>query len=344
MYTTVKLNQTELQQVYRNFITFLNTEPLTLTQFPRASFVALGETYQVMIMGGTHFLSGIFEVTNTGLFELSRVQEFMKVFKTREDVGDFFLENLNLNVTKVVLNFTFPMQSIIRDGTLDGRLLRATKGYNFQGLIGHNVGEFLEKYVYTKTGKIVKIMVINDLLPLAHTTTADKQETLAVIVGTGLNIGFWRDENILVEVEPEQFQDYPHLFPDQPDITGNNLYHLYNQLCSFYNWPTIDSTEQLNDIATMGKGDQQNIAKELFERSASLVACMIAGIMNYKKVNNATLAVEGSLFWHGYNYQTNMLYYLGIFGVSPENVKICQKLDPLKSTSQMAIDKNEVSF
>ncbi len=51
------------------------------------------------------------------------------------------------------------------------------------------------------------------------------------------------------------------------------------------------------------------IARRLFEHSASLIACQIAGITEFKK-RDMTFVMEGSLFWIAWRYKQMVETYV----------------------------------
>ena len=71
-----------------------------------------------------------------------------------------------------------------------------------------------------------------------------------------------------------------------------------------HNNPHLASTEELSKIAEKGN----ETAQKLLERSASLIACQIAGIYRYKcrerfQTVPYQFIMEGSLFWQGWKYK-----------------------------------------
>jgi hexokinase len=326
----------ELLELSNTFEQWLGTQDMSEIQLPPTNFINPGDIFQVMIMGGTHFQNGIFHQCDSVAELISRTQDNMSRFVTAEDCGDFFIQHLDLTATKVVLNFTFPTCSCIRSGRLDGILISGSKGYTFDGLVGSVVGEFLENYVFQKTGRLIQVMVVNDIVPLMVSNTfKNKTTVVGGIVGTGLNFGFWKNQNTLVVVEPEKFIDYPHLFDHIPDVAGGYLYSLYNTIALEKDWLQIHSTMDLNAFTESDNLSQATIAKALLERSASVVAGMVAGIFRYKNLNQLQLIMEGSLYWHGHNYQQYVWKYLAMLGLDQHKVSISHNPDSLLATASI---------
>lgn len=69
----------------------------------------------------------------------------------------------------------------------------------------------------------------------------------------------------------------------------------------------MSSTKELSKKAKLGDKN----AQKLLERSASLIACQIAGIYKFKnlkfQISNLKLIMDGSLILKGFNYQN---YYI----------------------------------
>ncbi len=63
----------------------------------------------------------------------------------------------------------------------------------------------------------------------------------------------------------------------------------------------IYSTKEL-DIIASSQSQEGSIAREILHKSASLAACLLAGLSLYKN-SDLTCVMEGSLFWKGHEYQ-----------------------------------------
>src|SRR5207302_1026335 len=78
------------------------------------------------------------------------------IFHTQEDFLKFLSQELDPNISHLALNFAYPLSPFIRDGKLDGTLLLGTKENIFEGLLGKNVGEEIEKYIFEKKARKIQ--------------------------------------------------------------------------------------------------------------------------------------------------------------------------------------------
>lgn len=280
---------------------------------PKNFFPIKEKVYQEITIGGTIIKSKTIINNKTVKIKTQIISTF---FSNKKDLFEIIKKHLDKKTKFIILNFAFPLKPILRKNLLDGKLIKATKEHQLKDLLGKFVGEELEKYFYQKERKNIKITVLNDVIFLLLKSLEKKFHPLSVIagvVGTGTNFGFFLDETTAINLESGNFDKFQlsktELIIDQnsknpgkqlfeKEVAGAYLYQHYNLLAK----KNIYSTKELTKLAK--KGDL--IAQELINRSASLIACQIAGIYQFKKLKNPHLElktiIEGSLFKKGWNY------------------------------------------
>ena len=81
--------------------------------------------------------------------------------------------------------------------------------------------------------------------------------------------------------------------------------------------PPLQLSEELSRLAQKGTGTESQVARELFKRSASLIAAQLAGIYEFKgRPLKLTCITEGSLFQEVPDYISNIQSQLEALGVS----------------------------
>lgn len=239
------------------------------------------------------------------------------LFQNAKDLFTF-LEPLILPVTKTLaLNFAFPLIPKFENGKLDGILLRGTKGHAFIGLENKKIGNEIENYFLEKRSQRIQVSCANDticlLLSGLQTTPA---ETLgAGIVGSGMNFAFFKNPKTAINLESADFHKFlpsetgkeidaestnPGKSLYEKEVAGVYLFKHYNKKVKKQNskFTQISDTSEMDFLARGG----DKIAIELLHRSAKLIACQIAAIMDFKKTD-MTFVMEGSVFWKGFEYK-----------------------------------------
>lgn len=278
------------------------------------------EHYQVMVLGGTNFSTAKVIRKNGEINLFGIVKEKLNTFKNSDELFDFIFERVDFTTDTICLNFAFPLELKIRDGKIDGALLKITKEQQFSDLVGRNVGESLEKYILEKTGKDVNFYVANDTicLLLASTIINEPENIVAVILGTGFNLGIFEGENTLVNLEAGAFNKFEqseqgekidadsfdkgeNLF--EKEISGAYLYQHFNYKVEEekINFEPISSTQRLFEIAFSNEADGtiRKIAVNVIKRSAQMVAAALAGVAEFKKTN-IEVSLQGALFTNEY--------------------------------------------
>jgi len=219
-----------------------------------------------------------------------------------------------------------------RDEKLDGNLIKGTKQHTFDGLIGHNVGEEIEKYIFGKLNRTVDVEVANDTvcLILSGAGTYDADCLAGGVVGTGFNFGFFLNRECVVNLESGNFSNFavtdscrfidgksnnPGLQLWEKEISGAYLYQHFNYYAGKSGLEiNLSSTEDLSSLAASSVTGSE-LAQMIFKRAASLVAVEIAAILDFLKKDHLTVIIEGSLYWKGWGFRdivTGKLQELGV--------------------------------
>ena len=307
----------ELKDAYSDKKTSL---PFIVHQISSKPIIRDGETLRSLVVGGTVTKIANLKKSGDSIDVLGKKEQQVH-FKNEEDFLAFVNNELPDNIDVLALNFAYPIQPVFENGKLDGVLLAVTKEGGFHGLVGKKIGKEVEDYVLAKRNKKIKVAVANDTicLLLSGLTKYSFDNLAAGIVGTGFNIAFFLGQDRLVNLESANFDKFPQTkegrIVDQEstqpgkslfekETAGAYLYKHFNLIIKNKNidFPSINSTEELNSLSFENIPQVSDIAKSLLKRSAQLVACQIAGItdfMNRRMVFN----MEGSLFWKGNNYK-----------------------------------------
>lgn len=343
---------TDLQTITANFVTELTDAnagkktslPFIVHEIPGASIVPEGKTFQVLKIGGS-ILQKSRVVSEGGKTIIKTLEEEqLPVFTTK----DLFLSTIDKHIDPdmeyLALNFAYPMTPVVRDGVLDGVLTNGTKEHSFQGLVGQAVGETIELYISSKYNRKIHVAVANDTICLTMAGLSKYPATSIAggIVGTGLNFAFFLDDTHLVNLEAANFDKFEQSEEGkqidaqsltlgrslyEKETAGGYLYYHLNLLLTKnqIKHPSIESTKQLDRLARGNIQKVSKLARSLFEHSASLIACEVAGITNYAK-RDMTFVMEGSLFWVGWHYKEMVeekVKQLTPYTVQFEEIKDC---------------------
>lgn len=318
-----------LQTIKSNFVRELQDAlwgkktslPFIVHKLSSRPIVKDGEIFQVMVIGGSVFKKALLRQTSKGIEILRKESEKQLSIKDEKDFLLFTNQAINDGVSTLAINFAYPLKPIFEHGRLDGVLLAVPKEGSFHGLIGKKVGEEIEKYIWKKRKKKIKVSVANDTicLLLSGLTEYNSEHLAGGIVGTGLNFALFLAENKMVNLESANFNKFPQTKEGQivdkesahpgrslfeKETAGAYLYKHFNIVIQEkrIDYPQIASTEELDTISHKDIPQVSKIAKDLIKRSAQLVACQIAGISEFKK-HSMVFNMEGSLFWKGNKYK-----------------------------------------
>jgi len=298
-------------------------------------------TARIIVIGGSNCVSADGVKTPRGV-ELSDIhEESLPVFDNSGTFLPYITAHIPENADLIGLNFAYPMEPVIRDGRLDGRLIKATKEHTFSGVVGHEVGRLLEEHLLATRGQKVEITTANDTVCLILSGLEKYHPTglAGGVIGTGFNFGFFLDNTTLVNLESGNFSSFQvtdscaaidegledrgkQLW--EKEISGAYLYRHFN----FYNdklklgLKTIASTVELDSLADHNSGPAGDLARELLKRSATFAAVQIAAIFDYLETDHLNILIEGSLFWKGWKYRKHVSEALASLGVMYQQFSI----------------------
>lgn len=301
---------------------------------PRHNLVAENERFQVMVIGGSVFEQAIIQ-KQKGRIAITNLQKVsLPNFATKGDFFSFVTQYLNPKIRVLAINFAFPLTPVMRGDVLDGIYIGvAEKQHGFAGLRGKIVGEEVENY-FKKLKKSFTVTVGHDLLCLAISVPHRErwERFVCGILGTGFNLGFFLDGSTWINLEAGRFDKFAStatgkIVDTESRSTGSKLFekevagaYLYRHFNLLSPKSPLASTEELSRLAEEGN----KTARELLERSASLVACQIAGIYRFKKQPRLTFVMEGSLFWQGWRSKEMVEEYVVKLGVPKEAIRFVE--------------------
>lgn len=326
------MNTKTLKFIANNFskeLTDANSDKITSLPFiihelSKSPLAADNESFQVLKIGGSIMQNALVHKEGSDIIVDSIEEERLPIFTTGKAFLAFIKSHLRKNIRILALNFAYPLKPVFENGKLDGILVNGTKEHSFTGLVGKQIGNAIEEHIQSIFRKYVSVSLANDTicLVLAGLTKHKAQKLAGGIVGTGLNFAFFLDDQHLVNLEAANFDKLTlspeaHLIDDrsltqkrslfEKETAGGYLYLHYNLTIARTNplFHPVVSTHGLDKVARGEVPGDKKLARSLFERSAQLVACEIAGIANYKKCD-MTFIMEGSLFWIGYNFRSTV--------------------------------------
>ena len=286
--------------------------PFIHNPLPKSDAPKADETIQVLVIGGTVFRNGLFQRQNGKLHLISSSEKSQPAFHTKDEFLNFCLSEIDPGVTKIGVNFAYPLTPITRQNRLDGVLVTGMKEHRFEGLVGQQVGATIEAFIQAKTGKAIQIYLTNDTicLLLSGLSIAPSDTLAAGVIGTGINMAFFSSPAEAINTEAANFNKFilseearaidaqsaaPGKALMEKEIAGGYLFLHYNEYLRRHTLPysLIDSTEELDRLA-QEKTERGDIARRFLERSAQLTATLIAGIASFKE-SDLTFIIEGSL-------------------------------------------------
>lgn len=288
---------------------------------PPTSLVKPGDTFQVLVIGGSVLRNALMESDFPVPSVISSTETSLPTLETKEQLFDILLLELHPQANILALNFAYPFAATIRDNRLDGSVVKGTKSHQLKGLIGKTLGDELEKYIFEKTHRKITVTAANDALCLIlsaiHRNTDDN--LIGGIIGTGTNYAIIQKGQVY-NLESGNFNKFTMTHTGQiidgksnnkgeqhfeKEVSGGYLYQHYNTFVELNDLPikTLKSTVQLSYLAESAHPThEQEIARLLLERSARLTGAKIAALLEFKSKDFTSIIMEGSLFWEGWNY------------------------------------------
>ncbi len=323
------MNIHDLTQIKNNFVQELekgregtgSSLPFIKHSLATTSIVETNGTFQTLVIGGSFYQKAKMKKINGNIQILEHDQGPQPPFLSKEDLMSFIESHIDPEVTVIALNFAYPMTPVSRDGILDGTLQSGSKENTFEGLVGQNVGEEIEKYMAEKHNRKIRVSAANDTicLLLSGLIHHEWDGLSAGIVGTGLNFAIFLDEHITVNLESAAFSNFPQSEAGkdidqnsaapgdalyEKEISGAYLYKHFNFEAKKRGLEVreIESTKELDALIRDTNPDISGLAREILRHSAELVAAQIAGILEFSK-RDLVFIMQGSLYWKGNQYK-----------------------------------------
>ncbi len=321
--------------------------PFIKHPLPLRPIVCENELFQTIVIGGTKFETALLKKKAHTPTIISYQQGTVPQFISLQIFFDFFCSHLASGVKTVALNFAWGLRPVLRNGVLDGiRHSKSAKEHAFSGLYEKTVGLELEKYIYKTQKRRITVSCANDTicLLLSGLNSSTWQSIIAGVVGSGLNFAYFFDHDTAVNLESSNFDKFKlsktgytidqsslnkHRAIFEKETSGAYLHKHFNMLIKNTDKP-ITSTEELSAIAS-AKNSRGELARFLLERSASLVACQMAGLYRFKNNKQLGFIIEGSLFWHGWHYRQFVKKYLTLLEVPTSGISFIK----IKNSSLM---------
>ena len=148
----------------------------------------------VLVIGGSVFKKAVFVRKNGKLVLHSSSEKPQIPFHSKADFLKFVEREIDEDKTHVAINFAYPVTPLLRENRLDGIMISGMKENRFTGLIGEAIGKSIEEYVNKKRGQSIKVTLANDTicLLLSGSDSAKRPHLSAMVIGTGLNLAFFR--------------------------------------------------------------------------------------------------------------------------------------------------------
>lgn len=288
-----------------------------------------GELFQVFVVGGSVIQTALLVKKAGAATLLEKHTDTLSRLTDAEVLFSLLAEYLDARVSKIVMDFAYPLEPVLRGNVLDGKLIKGSKEHELADLVGKCVGEKFENFLSVHKGKSTQVSAANDTVCLilsgVSRATGDGelgqahgnwQSLVGGIVGTGMNFGFFLDEHTVVNLEAGNFNRFTptetgpiidksssspgdQLF--EKEIAGAYLFEHYNAARKMKGSSRgfISFTHELSELADAG----DMLARRVLDRSAMFIAAMIAGIWRFKGLPELAFVMEGSLFWSGSRYR-----------------------------------------
>jgi hexokinase len=320
---------TELTEIRDTFLHEMQTAakggktslPFIKHHLSQTPLIKEGETFQVLVIGGTVFQKGLFKMTN-GVPEITeRGQGTIPAFQNKDVFMQFVEEQLFPDTHIIALNFAYALNPVLRNDMVDGELVWGSKEHMFTGLIGLNVGGEIEKHFKDKFQRDLKVSVANDTICqlLSGLRQYGWDSFACGIVGTGMNFAMFMDQATAVNLEAGEFDKFetsesvkeidrtsvaPGSALMEKECAGAYLYMKYNLEIKAKEIQTeeLKTTEELDKVVQNENHPGNAIATEIMDRAAAMVAVIISSIMEYHQ-KSLTFSMSGSLFWKGNNFR-----------------------------------------
>jgi hexokinase len=295
----------------------------------------------VFDLGGTNFRVALVSVSDKTTITDSTERDITEMKKkgfTREDLFNAQAKTISqLNIPKntpIGYCFSYPAKSLTNG---DAELINWTKGVNIEKMEGYPVGKPLLDYLNKNTqAAFSAIKVVNDTITslFAGLLNPGFDAYIGLIVGTGTNMATFLPSDYIPKIKhlknwsgetPVNFEsgnfNPPHLTPldfevdEKSDNKGDQRFE--KAVSGMYlgrvfraafpgekldeNLSAVDMNRMMNNPLHY-KTEYVEVAYQIYERSAKLVAASIAGLVQNlhaanSSINKVQVLAEGSLFW-----------------------------------------------
>lgn len=295
----------------------------------------------VFDLGGTNFRAATVSVGKetkiTGITEKD-ITEMKAAGFTEEDLYNSqaeVIKKLELPASSPIgYCFSYPAKSLTNG---DAELIVWTKGVNIPNMAGKPIGKPLVEYLNKKTNcKFGKIAVVNDTITslFAGLKNPGYDAYIGLIVGTGTNMAAFFPSEYIPKLKdmkswsgetPVNFEsgnfNPPHLtaYDEEVDAKSDNkgAQRFEKAISGMYlgrvfraAFPNDNIAEDMDGAGLSKmmnnpdayKSEHVEVAFQIYERSAKLVAASLAGLVKnlnsaYPNLSKVQVLAEGSLFW-----------------------------------------------
>jgi len=307
---------------------------------PPHTLVEDGEAFQIMVVGGTTFVSARARLQNGDLVIDTTRECELPLLETRNTFLSLIESYIEDDISVLALNYSFPLKVFIRENRLDGAALRSVKHHRLEGLLGKPVGQEIEDYLTPLRKTPLRVTCGHDTtsLLLAGYHHTGKEHLIGGVIGTGMNFAFL-EEGRVINLESGNFSDFPQTETGkrideesnapgeqrfEKEVSGAFLplhYNIFLQEHSSLDGEPVSDAEHLSELAENGEPPYQDLARRLMRRSARLSACEIAALFHFRGREHTTFVMEGSIFWKGWKYQQTITRTLKLLDVPSSAVR-----------------------
>ncbi len=314
--------QEELVVSYKNYLKQVESEEDMRGSFCRDTFVDADRpkisdgSFVVLDLGGSYVriaLAGIrngelalkfpkkFKVSGLGLYKSSNLDEFLN------QLSGILIENFP-SILNIGFSFSF---GIKKTSPIRGVVDSVSKGFEVPGVVGCDLGEVLQKYLYQRTGHRYCVCFLNDATAGFLAGHNRFGSSIHVVVGTGFNVAYAREDGRIINTEighaegilnhhRGRLSDSLHEL-----VSGSGLPFVYekvlNQLgisvkanCFKSSLAMYEHYEGVDDCTRL----EAMIIREIFRQSAFLVGTFVKAVLGYVGYNKDEIVVstDGGVF------------------------------------------------
>jgi hypothetical protein len=299
----------ELRKASKNEISELSFDSNKIDNFTQ---IKTQKPFQILYIGGSHIELAIVKKKPNGQTVILETQNFdLQKINSSEEFYDIICAKISPNIDYLLVNIAAHLKLVSDQKKVDSILVKNHRIHNLEGLIGKQIGGELETQIQQKTGRQIQVSTLNNLVSLGMLARENKNNfatTIAGVVATGINFGFFEGQSNFINLEAGKWKIGENQISDIASTKG--IIRSYNLQAEKLNLTKIDSLLGINKILKRQDNSLEfEILNQLIIQSAKLVATQIAGIYFYKKEllkkHNLQLKflLEGSLFWEAFGYK-----------------------------------------